>query len=134
MGLAVRRAAAHRGADSGGVHRIAEIHVEREMEPGGAGGRDADGLIHHGAQAALVDIAHGEGADAAVAHLRFLGCVHIAQPDDDGMARIDLGTVAQQVDEFGRPGAQNARQRHAVDVAAGTAAGRIHIGVRVQPD
>src|ERR1035438_6063689 len=60
MGLAVCRSAAHRGADSGGVHRVAKIHVEREVEPGGAGGRDADGLIHHGAQAALVDVAHGE--------------------------------------------------------------------------
>ena len=49
-------------------------------------------------------------------------------------ARIDLRVVAQQVDQFRGAGAQNAGQRHAVNVAARAALGRVHVGVRVEPD
>ena len=94
MGLPVSGAAAHGRADSRGVHGVAEIHVEREVKSGGALGGDAYGLFHDGAQAALIDVAHREGADAGVAHLRFFHCVHIAQSDDDGVPRIDLRVVA----------------------------------------
>jgi hypothetical protein len=60
--------------------------------------------------------------------------IHVAQADDDGVVRVDLGRVAARSVQLRRAGAQNAGQRHAVDVAAGAAGGRVHVGVRVQPD
>ena len=45
-----------------------------------------------------------------------------------------FGLVAEQVRELGRPAPDDAGQRHAVDVAAGTGFRRVHVGVRVEPD
>src|SRR5260370_34080793 len=50
------------------------------------------------------------------------------------MSRFDLRMEPQQVNQFRGTGAQNAGQRHAVYIAAGAALGRIHVGVRIQPD
>src|SRR5579872_3865648 len=60
MRLAVSRAAANGRSHARRVFRIDEIHVDRKMKSRRPAGHDADGLIHHRAHAAFVDIAHGE--------------------------------------------------------------------------
>jgi hypothetical protein len=49
--------------------RVDRVHVERKVEAGGAVGRAIDGLVHHAAQAALIDVAHGEGVNTPRAHV-----------------------------------------------------------------
>src|SRR5689334_24920106 len=88
-------------ADAGSVGRIDEIHVQREVESGGAVACDADGFLHHTAEAALVDLAHGEGANTAFAYVRFFELVDVAQTDDDDIARVDLAAVAEEIAELG---------------------------------
>ena len=95
----------------------------------------ADGLLHHGAQAALVDVAHGEGADAGIAHVRLLRRVHVAQPHDHACSRVDLRLEAEQV----RPAPADpcpAMQASGMPwtLPLGLRFGRVHVGVRVQPD
>ena len=57
-----------------------------------------EGVRHHFAHAALVDVAHGKDVDAGFFYdFAFLG-IEIARADDDDVARLGLGLEAQQVD------------------------------------
>ncbi len=94
----------------------------------------ADGFLHHGAQSALIDVAHGEGAHAGFAHVRLLHLIHVAQPDNHRVLRRHLRLVPEHVRQLRGTDAHDASERHAVDVAARAALGRVHIGVRVEPD
>ena len=70
----------------------------------------ADGLIHHGAQAALVDVAHREGAHAGIAHVRLLHLIHVAQADDHRIRGVHLRREAEHVGQFR---ADRCRRKHA---------------------
>ena len=79
---------------------------------------------HHRAQAAFVDIAHGEGAHARVAHIGRLQHIHIAQADEHDLRGINLGRETQQVRQFAagpgpcsRPAACRVRCRWAMSRA-----------------
>jgi hypothetical protein len=69
VGLAVGRPAGAGRAHAGRFGWIDEIHVEADVEPGGALGGDRDRLLHHLAHALHVDIAHGEKPDARAANV-----------------------------------------------------------------
>src|ERR1700689_142546 len=62
--LAVGGAAAYGSAHSGGVLGIDPVHVEGNVVAGRAASGHAEGFFHDCAHAALVNVAHGEDADA----------------------------------------------------------------------
>src|ERR1043166_2321638 len=134
MRFTIRGAPANRRADSGGIGGVDEGHVEREMKTGCAVGRDADRVVHDAAQSALVDIAHGERAHAALAYVRFFELIHVAQSHNHGIARIDLRPVAIDIAQLRRTHARDAGERHAVDIPARAGVGRVHVGMRIEPD
>ena len=96
MRFAVGDAAADGGADAGGVLRIDKIHVEREMEAGGAVGGELDRLVHDGAHAVLVDLAHGEGVDAVFEDVGLFGLVDVAEADDDDVGGVHFGLKSKR--------------------------------------
>jgi hypothetical protein len=87
--LAQRDAAGDRCADTGGGRGIAAVEVEREVEAGGAVVRDLERLLHHAVDAEHVDLAHREGADAALPHEFRLAGVHVADPDQHRVRDVD---------------------------------------------
>src|SRR6185437_5860214 len=90
MSFAVRCAAAHGSADAGRKLRIDEIEIEREVEAGRAVAGDCDGVPHDVAEAALVDIAHREGAYAGGGDLIALELIDVANSDQRYVCGIDL--------------------------------------------
>src|SRR5579872_914015 len=91
MCLAVGGTSAHRSADAGSVFGIDPIHVERDMVAGSAASGHAQGLFHDGAHAALVDVAHGEDADAGSMNVFFLYRVNVADSDQYAIFGLYLG-------------------------------------------
>ena len=65
------------------------------MKPGGSRAGDPNRFLDHGAHAALVDVAHGEGMNAGVLHVVALLVVHGANPDQRDIRRIHLGRIAE---------------------------------------
>src|SRR5215467_6065452 len=100
MSFAVSGSAAHGCTHSGGVAWIDKVHVNGQVESDGAIASEPDGFVHDGAQAPLVDIAHGEGANAGFFDVRLFHLIHIAQADNDGIARVDDRSVTGEVSEF----------------------------------
>src|ERR1051326_4166669 len=134
MSLAVGGSTAHRSADAGSVFGIDPIHVERDMVAGSATSGHAQGFFHDGAHAALVDVAHGEDADAGAMNVFFLYRVNVADADQHAIFRLDLGREIEDVPQFRGPQAHQRGERHAVHVAAGRGIGSVDVGVRVDPD
>ena len=60
--------------------------------------------------------------------------VDVADADQRHVLGIDLGGEAEHAGQFLRSEADAAGERHTVDIAAGTALRRVHVGVRVDPD
>src|SRR5712692_11249228 len=88
MGFAVGNAAADGSANTGGVGRIDEVHIEADGDAGGVVYGVLEGLGHDVAHAALVNVAHGEDVDARfLDDFAFLG-VEITGADDDDVARF----------------------------------------------
>src|SRR6185437_11637194 len=79
MSFAIRRPAAHRSADTGRVLGIDPVHIERDVIAGSSAPSRAQRLLHHGAHAALVNIAHGVNlGHARAADILPLGSVYVA--------------------------------------------------------
>src|ERR1700734_2761936 len=76
--FAIRGAATHRRAHAGRIFGVDPVHVARNMVAGGAASGHAQSFFHHGAHATLVDVAHGEDADAGPAHVFFFDRVDVA--------------------------------------------------------
>src|SRR5215831_5746851 len=127
-------AAPDRRADAGSVFGVDPVHVERDVVAGGTTASHAQGFFHHGTHAALVDVAHGEDFDAALADVFFLVGVDVADANQHAVFRTDLGREIVDVGEFRRPKAHDGAERHTVDVATGRRFGGVDIAVGVDPD
>ena len=68
---------------------------------------------------ALVDFAHRVGVDAGFANDLALSCIDIPNTDQGHVFGGDLGAEAEDIFQILVTFAQDMRQRHAVDVAAG---------------
>src|ERR1700677_4709329 len=108
MSFAIGRAAADRGADAGGVFGVDPIHVERDVIAGGAASGHTQRFFHYRSHATLVDVAHGEDADAGAADILFFDGVDVADADQNAVFGMDFGREVEDVGKFGRA---NAEQR-----------------------
>ncbi len=91
MRFAIGSAAAHGSADAGGVFGVDPVHVERDVIAGRAAARSAKGFFHHGAHAALVDVAHGvDLGDAGSLDVFFFRGVDVAHADQHDIVRVRL--------------------------------------------
>ena len=104
------------------------------MEAGGAGRGDADGFFHDGTEAALIDVAHGESADAGFPDVGLLHLVDVAEAHDDDAAGVHFRGEVEDVGEFAGAVAGDGGERHAVNVAARAGFWRVHVGMSVEPD
>ena len=92
-----------------------------------------DRLFDDRRDALAIDVLHREHVDARVADGDLLALVEVADADEDGLRRQHLGRRAADARQLGRLGAEQRRERHAVDVAAQRCRGRVHVAVRVDP-
>src|SRR6478752_249984 len=81
VSFAVGSAPAHGSADCMRVFGIDPVHVERDVVAGSTAPGNAQGFFHDGAHAALVDVAHGEDADAGAPDVFFLDRIDVANAD-----------------------------------------------------
>ncbi len=89
VGFAVGDAAADRSAHAGGVGGIDEIHIEADGDAGGVVHGVLQGFGHDVAQAALVNVAHGENTDAGFLDDFALLGVEIARADERQSREIE---------------------------------------------
>src|SRR5260370_16417629 len=83
MGFAVGDAAAYWSADTRGVGRIDEVHIEADGDACGVIHGVLESVGHDFAHAALVNVAHGEDVDAGfLDDFAFLR-VEVARANDD---------------------------------------------------
>ena len=135
MRFAIGDATAHGRAYAGRVGGIDEIQIQADDGARGVVvGGDANGVAHHFAHAAFVDVAHGEGVHAGILDQAPLLRIKLTHADEHHVARLDLGVKAAEIDEFRRAVAHQRRQRHAVHVAGRRTVRRVHIAVGVEPD
>ena len=138
--IAQRRDEAGRGyaagdgrAHAGRIARLDRVQIDRDSVAGGAGARDADRVVEHRVDAALLDLRHGED-------------LHAELGEESGL----LGLIAADAYEaqvlgrerpFGASGELRIRavpeqrgERHSVPHAAGAGRRRVAIHVGVDPD
>src|SRR5580658_3440456 len=89
VSFAVGDAAANGSADAGRVARVHEVHIEADGDSVGVVTCKFDCLAHHFAQAALVDVAHGEDMYAGILDEAALLRVKVAHADQHDVARLD---------------------------------------------
>ena len=104
------------------------------MDARGARSRHANRFLKNRTHPALIDIAHGEGMNPGVLHNVALLAIHRADSNQSDIGGIHLRRVTEDPGQLLGTLADAARQRHSMDVAARAALGRIHIGMRVDPD
>ena len=134
MGLAIGDTAPHRRPGPGRVFGVHDIEVERQVDAGGAVPRGVERFVEDVAHAALIEVAHGEDAGAALLEDLALAGIEVAHPDEHRVARQDLGRAPAHIDEVGIAEPQADRERHAVDVARGRGVRRVRVAVGVEPD
>jgi len=104
------------------------------MDPSGVFAGYGEGIFHYGAEAALVDVAHGEGADACAFYGATFEPINVPNADKGYVLRIHFGGEAQQVYQRGGTYSHTAGQGHAVDVTAGAGLRSVHVGMGVDPE
>src|ERR1700741_1906392 len=118
MCFAVGRAAAHGSSYAGSVLRVDPIHVERDVISSGSPTGHAESFFDHSAHAALVDVAHGEDADAGLVNVLFLDGVNITHTDQHTILRPHLGREVVDVRQITGPEPHQQSERHGVYIAA----------------
>ncbi len=121
-------------SDAGRFARIDGVHVEREVKAIRLLRCQQNGFGHDGAQAALVDLAHGADADAGLLDVAALQFVHRADGHHHHVARVHLRRPTVNMSQLRGTHSDAAGQRHAVNVAAGAGLRRVHVGVGVDPE
>ena len=94
----------------------------------------AERLLGDGGDAGAIDVLHREDVHAGVADDLLFAFVEIADADEHGVLGQHFRREAADPRQLGRLGAEQRRERHAVDVAAAERRGRVHVAVRVDPD
>src|ERR1035437_5679711 len=134
MRFAIGGAAPDRSADAGRVFGIDPIHVERDVIAGGAASGHAERFLHDRAHTAFVDVAHGEDFHSGLADVFFFKVVDVADADEHAIFRLHFGREVVDLAQFDGRKTHERGERHAVHVAAGGRVGRVHVGVRVDPE
>jgi hypothetical protein len=134
VALTVGSAAAYAGSYAGGVAGIHAVYVEGEMESGGAVAGDADRFLDHAAHSHLVDVAHGESADALFADRVALSRIEVTDADQHGARGIDHRIFIAEFEELFVAAAEHVGEGHPVDVAGIRSFGRVDVAVSVEPD
>src|SRR5438876_363693 len=88
MRLAVRQAAGHRIADSGGELRVNDVEVDRDVEERPATD-PLERLLDHGLNPASVEVADRVDREAELANERPLTGVERAHADEGNLGRIN---------------------------------------------
>ena len=91
-------------------------------------------LLGDGRDAVAIDVLHREDVHARLTDDLLFAFVEIADADEDGVLGQHLRREAADPRQLGGLGAEQRRERHAVDVAAGRTRRRVHVAVRVDPD
>src|SRR5208282_858919 len=112
-------------ADAGRVFGIDPVHVERDVVAGSSMSGHAESLLHDGAHAALVDVAHGKNLDSGLANVFLFEVVDVANADEHAIFRLHFGGEVVDLAKFERRKAHKRGERHAVHVAAGGRVGRV---------
>ena len=97
--------------------RVHEVHVQAYGDAVGVVGGVFQGVGHDFAHAALVNVAHGEDANAGFFDQAALLGVEIANAHQHDILRLDFRLEAQQVNQLWRAVAHYGGQRHAMNVA-----------------
>src|ERR1700691_1069576 len=91
VSLAISSTAAHRSAHARRVLGIDPVHVERDVIAGGPASGHAQGLFHHSTHAALVNVAHGEDANAGATHVFLFNRIDVSHSHQHTVLRLHLG-------------------------------------------
>ena len=105
------------------------------MDAGGAGGRALDRLLHHRAHAALVDVAHGEGADARLLDVLASppGRRRAGRPPRPARRRPSARLAARPTSVVS-PSPRATASGIPWMFPVGLVSGRVHVAVGVEPD
>src|SRR6201987_1894984 len=133
VSFAIGGAAPYGSAHAGRVFRVDPVHIERDVVASGTAAGHAEGFFHDGAQAALIDVAHGEDFHSGAADGFFFMGVYIADADQHAIFRMHLRRKVKDVAQFSGTETHDGGERHAVDVAAGRGLRRIHVTVSIDP-
>src|SRR5262245_38751399 len=118
MRLAIVEAALDRRPDTWRDTRVAHIQIERQMYPARAVAGNRQRLFGDDGNPRAVDVLHGEYVDSGGADDLLFTFVEVTDADEHGVLGEHLGREATDPGQLGGLGAEEGRQRHAMDVAA----------------
>jgi hypothetical protein len=105
------------------MDRVDPVEIHRDVHASSALSRDRQRFLHHRAQPALIDRAHGERRDAPLAQMLSLRLVQVPGADDGHVLGTDRRRRSAEergdAGEIGIAMSEQMRQRHSVHVAAG---------------
>src|SRR5262245_17182296 len=134
MCFAIVRSAADRSSHAGRFIRIEEIRVQRRGESVSPAHDDRYCFVENSADSAFIDFFHCEDTYAGSLHQFAFQRIHFANSQHDDVFRPQFWSEVEDMSQLFGAVAEKGGHRHSVNVAARRNLGRVHIGVRVEPD